>query len=149
MNKFFVGFLVVVAGGVFGWFYLKGGVPSGVGPAVTPTIQIENSEAPQIDTMERDVPVVATTNVAYSDGGFSPAKVTIKIGTSVTFSNQSGGKMWVASDVHPTHQLLPGFDQLGGEAKGATYEYVFTKVGTWTYHNHVNPTHVATVVVTE
>jgi hypothetical protein len=57
--------------------------------------------------------------------------------------------MWVASAVHPTHQLLPGFDQLASVAKGGTYEYSFAKVGTWKYHNHMKPTDFGGVVVTE
>jgi hypothetical protein len=57
--------------------------------------------------------------------------------------------MWVASAVHPTHLLLPGFDELKSTGKGGTYEYTFVKVGTWQYHNHVNPSDTGSVVVTE
>lgn len=138
MNKFLVGFLVVLAGGAFGWYYLR---PS---DAKSP-----NVSEPATSIGATETPLVATTIVTYLDSGFAPVKITVKKGTAVTFTNLSAGNMWVAADVHPTHQLLPGFDQLKDGAKGATYEYVFAKVGTWTYHNHMNPSHLGTIVVTE
>jgi hypothetical protein len=33
--------------------------------------------------------------------------------------------------------------------KDGAYEYTFVKVGTWHYHNHVNPADAGAVVVTE
>lgn len=151
MNKFLVGFLVVLAGGVFGWYYLSGDLQSPSVSEQTSTVtETEASGTAGIDTtQEETLVVVATASVTYSDSGFAPAKVAVKKGTAVTFTNQSVGMMRAVSDVHPTHQLLPGFDQLKGEAKGATYEYVFAKAGTWTYHNHMNPSHLGTIVVTE
>lgn len=151
MNKFFIGLLVIIAGGVFGWYYFNGGASKSVnnnamtGPS---TVTETGTPAGASGVMEETKPVT-TTNVSYSDSGFSPAKITVKKGTAVTFTNQSAGKMWVASDVHPTHLLLPGFDQFKGENKGATYTYIFGKVGTWTYHNHESPTMTGTVIVTE
>jgi len=93
--------------------------------------------------------VPARVVVTFTDSGFSPKTVTVSSGSTVAFMNESTGGMWVASDVHPTHQLLPGFDAQKSVAKGGSYEYTFTKVGTWTYHNHVAPTQTGTVVVTK
>ena len=64
--------------------------------------------------MEDKGGVAARTVVTYTDTGFAPLSVTIKKGTTVTFVNESSRGMWVASAVHPTHQLLPGFDQESG-----------------------------------
>src|SRR3989344_267954 len=54
-----------------------------------------------------DIPSAITTTpgvtVIYTDQGFSPLSVTVPLGTTVTFVNQSGGSMWVASAMHPTH----------------------------------------------
>ena len=87
--------------------------------------------------------------VSYGDDGFSPRTLTVLRGSTVRFTNISTRGMWVASGMHPTHQLLPGFDQLSAAAKNGTYSYAFDNVGTWQYHNHVNPTDVATIIVTE
>jgi len=93
--------------------------------------------------------VMERTVITYTDGGFNPKTVTVKVGTTVTFMNDSSGLMWVASDPHPVHTLLSGFDELNSVSKGGSYEYTFTKVGTWTYHNHMNPSLKGTVVVTQ
>jgi plastocyanin len=87
--------------------------------------------------------------VSYTNEGFSPGVLTVKVGTSVVFTNNSNTSMWVASAVHPTHQELPGFDQLKSVSNSGTYEYVFTKVGTWKYHNHMLPDDTGVVIVTQ
>ncbi len=104
----------------------------------------------------------AEVEVTYDADGFHPATLTVSVGTTVAWKNVSGLPMWVASDPHPSHTDLKGFDQLRiinraiptfirtAHAHGsAIYEYTFTEVGTWKYHNHVNPQHRGMVVVTE
>lgn len=155
-NKIFIGLVVLAAGVLVGWYFLKGS------PAVAPVSQVEatptptgsNLGAPESSTSAGPSGVdkggvVARTVVTYSDTGFAPSPTTVKVGTVVTFVNESSGTMWVASDPHPTHTLLPGFDELKSVAKSGTYEYTFAKVGTWTYHNHMNPRVKGTVVVTQ
>jgi plastocyanin len=141
-NKIFFGILVLVAGVLTGWFLL-------------------NSPSEQSEIIEKNVLPVASVSpalnasdsgkliVTYTDSGFSPLSQTVKKGSTITYMNESSRGMWVASGVHPTHQLLPGFDQLLSVPKAGIYEYTFTKTGTWSYHNHVNPTDVGTIVVTD
>jgi plastocyanin len=85
--------------------------------------------------------------VAYTDDGFSPQSITVKVGSMVTFFNESTTDMWVASALHPTHQELPGFDQLKGEAAGSSYSFTIDQAGTWRFHDHLNPTAFGSVVV--
>ena len=113
--------------------------------------------------------VVATTTqtavkevtIAYTATGFSPKTVTVAAGTKVTFVNQTSGRMWVASGVHPIHTSYDGttknehcavgysgpapFDEC---ATGSSYSFVFNKVGSWEFHNHANASDVGSVVVT-
>ncbi len=89
----------------------------------------------------------AATVVTYTDNGFSPASVTIKDGDSVTFKNESNNDMWVASNPHPVHTELAGFDARKNMSKGESYTFTFTKSGTWGYHNHPNSSDAGTVVV--
>lgn len=77
--------------------------------------------------------------VRYSMEGFRPAKLTVPVGTMIEFVNQSDGEMWVASNVHPGHEILPTFDQFKGVKKGESYMYTFDKKGSWPYHDHINP----------
>lgn len=85
--------------------------------------------------------------VRYTDNGFVPAKVEVSTGTMVEFVNESSMEMWVASDVHPSHEKLPTFDQFRSFRKGGLYRYVFDKAGTWEYHDHISPSLVGIVTV--
>ncbi len=102
-----------------------------------------------------------TVTVDYTSAGFAPAAITIKKGDTVTFTNSSGASMWVASAVHPTHEVYNGttraehctpgvasasFDQC---ENGATYSFKFDKAGTWGYHNHSRAAHFGQVIVVE
>lgn len=85
--------------------------------------------------------------VTYTDSGFTPEEIPVPAGSTVTFVNGSSGNMWVASDVHPTHTILPEFDNKEGIAPGETYEFTFNEAGDWTYHNHLAPQNVGTIIV--
>lgn len=87
------------------------------------------------------------TTIRYSSSGFTPSTITVDVGTTVTFINDSSKSMRVASSVHPTHKDLPGFDQLKGSGKGTSYTYTFNKAGEWSYHNHLSSGHQGKVIV--
>jgi len=87
--------------------------------------------------------------MSYTSSGFSPQVLTIKKGQSVTFRNDSTADMWVASNDHPTHTNLSGFDALKSIGQGETYSYTFTQIGSWGFHNHAYATHGGTIVVQE
>lgn len=158
-NRIVVGIIVLLAGVGIGWYVLRQVPPKDAGTGVPEPTLIQG---PGSSLMGEDLStppsalgegekggVAARVVVTFTDSGFSPKTVTVAAGSTVAFMNESGGSMWVASAIHPTHQLLPGFDQLKSVAKGGSYEYTFAKVGTWTYHNHVAPTQTGTVVVTK
>lgn len=85
--------------------------------------------------------------ISIDETGFTPATVTIATGTTVTFVNNGQGRHWPASDVHPTHEILPEFDAKRGLATGETYSYTFTELGTWRMHDHLQASSTGTIVV--
>ncbi|MBI2620732.1 cupredoxin domain-containing protein [candidate division WWE3 bacterium] len=87
--------------------------------------------------------------IVYTEDGFSPNVVTVKKGDKVRWVNESSAMMWVASAVHPTHQLYPEFDQRETVDRGGVYEFAFDKIGDWKYHSHTNPSITAAVIVEE
>ncbi|OGM95185.1 hypothetical protein A2524_03875 [Candidatus Wolfebacteria bacterium RIFOXYD12_FULL_48_21] len=87
--------------------------------------------------------------VRYTSTGFSPAPLAVSAGDTVVFRNESTAGMWVASAPHPVHTDYPGFDAMRPYAQGESYSFTFTRVGTWKYHNHLNPTHYGSIVVAE
>lgn len=93
--------------------------------------------------------------VIYTDGGFEPRSLEIKKGDTVVFKNTASGQMWVASAVHPTHSEYPTtggcvgstFDACKPYNPGELWSFKFDFIGSWKYHNHLNPADVATIVV--
>jgi len=156
-NKIFIGLVVLAAGVLAGWYFMKGAPPTtstSKTDMISPSPAGSNLGPPEsatdigISGVEKGG-MIARTVVTYSDTGFAPSVTTMKAGTTVTFVNESSGPMWVASDPHPAHTILPEFDELKGVEKGGTYEFTFAKVGTWGYHNHLNSKAKGTVVVTQ
>lgn len=111
------------------------GTNQSLAPAPTPTPTPPTSQTPSSKT------------VTYTASGFTPVSVTIKAGDTITFKNNSGVDFWPASAPHPTHTNYPEFDAKQGIASGATYSFTFTRVGSWKYHNHLNPASTGTITV--
>lgn len=146
--------LVVIAGAY--WFSQS--TPSSEQTPAQSTTETTSSSDQSVTQATATAPITAT--VTYGPSGFSPSLVTIAKGGMVTFTNQSGGNMWVASAPHPTHEAYDGttkdahcasgytgpapFDQC---SFGISYSYMFEKTGSWTYHNHANHSDTGTVVV--
>lgn len=105
------------------------------------------AEGTPSSTGSKQIMKKAAVTVTYTDSGFSPASVSVKVGDTVEWLNQGTKQMWVASAPHPQHTDYPGFDQLASTGKGTTYSFTFTKAGTWKYHNHVNVKDFGSVVV--
>lgn len=93
--------------------------------------------------------------VTNTDSGFSPNAITIHKGEIVTWKNESSQPVWPASALHPTHDVYPAkggcigsaFDVCKGIEKGESWSFVFDFIGTWKYHDHLNPNHFGTVIV--
>ena len=85
--------------------------------------------------------------VNYTDKGFSPSSLEIKLGETVQFANNSSGGMWVASGPHPSHTAYPEFDPKRNIPSGEIYEFTFTKIGEWKYHNHTKAGMYGTIIV--
>ena len=102
--------------------------------------------------------------VEYTNDGFSPETVNIKVGETVRFVNNSDFSMWVGADEHPTHTSYDGtatsehcangltiggaFDMCRPAVAAEFWEFTFTKEGTFDYHNHTRASHGGTIVVT-
>lgn len=85
--------------------------------------------------------------VEYTDAGFAPATVNVKVGDTVKFVNKSSSPFWPASDPHPIHTGLAGFDAKAQVAVGESFSFKFTKTGSFGFHNHLKPTAKGKVVV--
>lgn len=166
MKNFLVILLIIGIGFGIGWFIVRPKTTPqlGVSPKTTPVVgQIQEkdmynpAEIPvtgsQIQGGETkggiNSPsgIITQTTITYKDDGFHESVVYIKLGSSVIFKNESSREMWVASAPHPAHTTYPEFDQKKSVLRGGTYAFVFTKVGSWKFHNHMMPDQTGTIVV--
>ncbi|OHA87009.1 MAG: hypothetical protein A2644_00945 [Candidatus Zambryskibacteria bacterium RIFCSPHIGHO2_01_FULL_39_63] len=154
MNKtlIVIAIIIVIIGGFF-LFFGKSNAPvidnkettSGANEAGP---QVNGVPVPDGTKMETGTVSESVVTVTYNGSVFSPKTITVKKGDSVTFINESNGGMSVASDPHPSHTIYPEFDQYKSAEKGKkSYTFVFDKIGSWGYHNHLNSSAVGMVTV--
>ncbi len=104
--------------------------------------------APPVQTPETSSnPGDAGRFVEYVSGGFSPNEIQIVPGTTVTFVNKTSQPLWVASDPHPAHTNLAGFDSKALLGQGESYAFTFENMGKWDFHNHMSPGMKGRVIV--
>jgi len=125
----------------------------------------------QDETPEEDLPpqenIITETSepaeyiVEITNEGFVPKNLEIKQGDKVTWINKLITEAWPASAFHPTHTNYPGssiikcgtveekniFDACGKLQKGESYSFVFNEVGSWAYHNHLQPSKDGKIIV--
>ena len=87
---------------------------------------------------------VATSAVTIADMAFGPTVITVKKGTTVTWTNNDSVQHNVAPDTE-TGEFKAG-ELL---SKGESYEVTFNTVGTFTYHCTPHPFMKGTVLVTD
>jgi plastocyanin len=93
--------------------------------------------------------VPAVTLITYDGEYFSPREVTVLEGGTVRFMNLSKEDMWVASNLHPVHSGYPvrdnkscsgyAFDMCKPVGINGTWDFTFTRQGTYGFHNHIRP----------
>ena len=121
--------IAIIVGGIF--LYRKSGPAS------------QNSQTTQQGTPQT---TQEESTITYGTNGFSPATLTIKAGTKVTWTNKSGKTFDVESDPHQIHTSYPPMN-FGAFSDGSSVSLVFDKTGTYRYHNHLNPSQTGTVIV--
>ncbi len=87
--------------------------------------------------------------VEMTETGFIPTELTIDQNTWVTFVNQDTRPHWPASNPHPTHTLYRDFDPKKPLLPGETWKFQTGKIGTWRYHDHLNPHQRAVLTVVQ
>ena len=117
--------------------------PAAVTPAteVKPELQTPEAQQKQSAAIEHK-----TVSVNISNFSFAPVVINLKVGDTVTWTNNDAAPHQIASNPHPTHTDLPGLLS-GVLSNGQSYSYTFDKAGTWGYHCHIHPSMTGTVVV--
>jgi len=102
-----------------------------------------NTPMPDMTVAPTNTPVPggsAIVDVTIKNFAFNPPSITVKVGTTVRWTNQDSASHSVTSDT--------GLWDSGNVAQGATYSRVFDTVGTFAYHCGIHPSMKGTVIVT-
>lgn len=159
-NKIIVAVIVVAFIAVGGYFLFRGSYQPPVAPSISNQQPVSQPPSTQVPVTQTTPPVEQNV-VTYTNSGYSPSTLRVKVGATVTFKNESSRSMWTASAVHPSHMVYGGtslvehcpdikgtaFDACTGIQPGNSWSFTFTKIGTWKYHNHLNPSDTGTIVV--
>ena len=110
--------------------------------------EVVATPAPTVTPSAQPTSITGTNPlVRFNRSGPDPKELKIKVGQTVVFRNDSDDPIQPASDPHPQHTNLAGFDAKNPLEKGDMYEFTFTRAGTWTYHDHLAPSVKGTIVV--
>lgn len=139
--------LVIVAGlAVVGFMVTRSDEPE---PTNTQTSnQTSNTGQDTDEQTQPETPAAnpsqQTSKVAIEGFAFGPASITVKKGTTVTWTNNDSVEHTVTPDNET--DAFKGSERLG---KNESYSFTFNTVGTYAYHCIPHPNMTATVTVTE
>jgi len=166
MNKIIIS-VVIVAICIFGGYFIFNNIyqSSLSNEELQETATESTLEQANDNTISEPATGQATTPtnnvITYTDSGYSPSTLTIKVGETVIFKNESSKGMWTASGMHPTHIVYSGtsldehcpdtenttFDECTSALPGEFWSFTFQQKGTWTYHNHVKAQDFGKIIV--
>jgi len=90
--------------------------------------------------------IAGQARVSITKAGFTPSTIQIEKGVQVTWTNNDSSPHRVASDPYPTHTSLPALDSEILAPK-ESFSFIFEKMGTFTYHDHLKPLKIRGTVI--
>lgn len=92
--------------------------------------------------------IVSFATITYTNRGFSPATVSLRLAGGARFINKSSSSLWVTAYA-PTKETktYPGLDQGKSVPSGGMFELNFGQSGVWWYQNLNNKSHIGAIIV--
>lgn len=159
-KKYIIGTVVVVLAVAIGFFWgQKSAVAPGQGEEVIDTSATEEAPLPVVAPTKKPVTSTPTAPkgstypiakdgsfvISYTGAGFTPSIITVSVGKSVKFVNNSDTQMSIASaDVGGMG--FTSLNQGSSVGRGGTF-YATLEIGTWHYMNRLNQAQRGTIVV--
>lgn len=136
--------IVVVILIVIAWLAIAGNDNnSQTNNQTSPSKNSSRSPANNNPATEPSAQAVATNEVEIEDMAFKPADITIKKGTTVTWTNKDSLSHTVTET---DSQTGPNSSPL---SQDESYTFTYNQAGTFTYHCSIHPEMTGKVVVTE
>ncbi len=111
--------------------------------ALTQTVASPSTQPANTQIQTGTAPSAAPTqaDVTIDNFAFSPAMLTVKVGTTVRWTNQQGVQHTVTSDTNMWDS--------GRLSQGQSFEQTFTQAGTFAYHCSIHSSMKGTITVTQ
>jgi plastocyanin len=138
VRKVIITTVVVVVVGLGGWWLIASMSANDMNDSSNDTTNGQNQAA------DEDVEVAAT--ITYTNEGFTPATITVKVGDTIKIVNNAENVMYFASDEHPTH-LNNSELNIGDIEPGSSATVTVASQGTWGYHDHYNASAGGEIIV--
>ncbi|HUH97736.1 MAG TPA: cupredoxin domain-containing protein [Anaerolineales bacterium] len=111
----------------------------------TPTKHIKATHtppSPKTPSANQTVAAPASNAVSITSAGFQPNTLSVKAGTTVTWTNNDAAAHTVTSD-------SAGVFDSGPINQGATFKFTFSQAGTFPYHSTSDSGWAGTITVTQ
>jgi plastocyanin len=82
---------------------------------------------------------ISSAMVSITASGFVPHTIFVKPGTRVSWINQDAKAHELAADPYPRNDSIPNFNNELMLQTNDAYSFVFSKTGTYHYHDQLNP----------
>ena len=82
---------------------------------------------------------ISSAAVSITASGFVPNTIFVKPGTRVSWTNQDAKAHQLAADPYPRDDSIPNFNNELVLQANDSYSFVFSKTGTYHYHDQLNP----------
>jgi plastocyanin len=138
VRKVIITTVVVVVVGLGGWWLIASMSANDMNDSSNDTTNGQNQ------AVDEDVEVAAT--ITYTNEGFTPATITVKVGDTIKIVNNAENVMYFASDEHPTH-LNNSELNIGDIEPGSSATVTVASQGTWGYHDHYNASAGGEIIV--
>lgn len=113
----------------------------------SPSTQTPSNESTESEETENQTPTAEASTVAIKGFAFSPAKIQVKKGTKVVWTNEDSVGHSVIADDPSNAGGLPS--EAGLLQKGESFTHTFTETGIFSYHCGPHPNMKGTVEVVE
>lgn len=107
------------------------------GGGTSPTKEVKATHTPPAS----GAPAASGNNVSINSAKYRPKNLTVKVGTTVTWTNNDSVPQSVTSD-------SPNIFDSGLLQPGGTWTYTFSQAGTFPYHSTATKTTFGSVTVT-
>lgn len=98
---------------------------------------------------DKIVQAAPAASVEITADGFVPQTIRVKKGDTITWTNKDTQPHQTASDPYPANDGQVVLNSQEALAEGESYTATFENIGTFTYHDELNPTGFKATVIVE